>query len=104
MNKNRNYLIDYINKKTGIPKSKAKRALHAFLETVQAELVKQKNIPDYNIMINLIEAEIQRIAGEAEKYPQISTKVAWWLYCHCPGMIIPARTCYWQLKRLFDLK
>lgn len=44
MNKNRNYLIDYINKKTGIPKSKAKRALHAFLETVQAELVKQNKL------------------------------------------------------------
>lgn len=52
--------------------------------------------------ISLLKKEIFHDARDRLELRKTKTKVTWWLFRFCPGMVIPVQKCYQKVKKSFE--
>lgn len=62
-----------------------------------AEMKKQGISAD---VTNDMKKQILKSTGTGIRFQKLKSRVTWVLFRYCPGMLLPARCCFWKLKKV----
>ena len=64
------------------------------------KLSRSKALLNSSGLEDILLKEIRNLSGNEPKLILTKTKVVWWMYRHCPGLLIPAQACFRLLNSI----